>query len=128
MPITEDDVKKAVKAWLEERGFKEIEMRLGTRPGHDVEGINPESGKRLVVECKGETKAKNQRDLSWRNTSYALFNAIKLTEKQDNDDDVAIALPATKHYEHRLESLEDFCDRQGIAVYWISQDGSVLQW
>jgi hypothetical protein len=126
MPITEDDVKNGVAALLKRRGFKTVEVRLGTRKGPDVEAVNPDSGRRLVVECKGETEAANQWDRSWRNASGALFNAIRLTEKFD--DDVAIALPDTDDYRRRMGSLEEFCARQGISVYWVAEDGAVRQW
>ena len=82
MPITEDDVKKAVETWLKQRGFKDVKARFGKIQGFDVEGVSP-SGKRLVVECKGETKAPKQWDRAWRNVSQALFNESrkpKITE------------------------------------------------
>lgn len=128
MPITEDDVKNTVTTWLKRRGFKNVEPRFGTRQGPDVEGVSSTSGKRLVVECKGETDAPNQWDRAWRNVSYALFNAIKKTEDRQNLDDVAVALPDTQNYRRRMEGLQAFCERQKIAVYWVSEDGTVQPW
>ena len=128
MPITENDVKNAVGTWLKRRGFKNVEPRLGTRPGHDVEGVSSTSGKRLVVECKGETDAPKQWDRAWRNVSYALFNAITETEVRKNLADMAVALPDTQNYRGRMEGLQAFCERQKIAVYWVSEDGTVRPW
>jgi hypothetical protein len=60
--------------------------------------------------------------------SYALFNAVKKTENRENADDVAVALPATDNYRRRMDGLHAFCKRQRIAVYWVSEDGTVRPW
>lgn len=128
MPITENHVKDAVARWLKKEGFGDVTARLDTRQGFDVEGISSKAGKRLAVECKGETEARNQWDRAWRNVAYALFNAIKKTEDPQNPDDVAIALPDTRNYRDRMHGLQAFCARQKIAVYWVSEDGRVQLW
>lgn len=126
--MTEDYVKKAVANWLKRQGFKNVKIRLGTKPGPDVEGVSPTSGKRLVIECKGETDAPRQLDRAWRNMSYAIFNAIKKTENPENLDDVALAFPDTKNYRKTMDRLQDFCKRQKIAVYWVSKHGHIQSW
>lgn len=128
MPITEDDVKNAVATWLKQRVFKNVEPRFGTSQGFDVEGVSSMSGKRLVVECKGETDASNQWDRAWRNVSHALFNAVKKTEDRENLDDVAVALPDTQNYRRRMGGLQAFCERQNIAIFWVAEDGTVRPW
>ena len=128
MPITENVVKNAVATWLKQRGFRSVEARLGTSRGFDVEGVNPTSSKRLVVECKGETDAPNQWDRAWRNVSHALFNTIKKMEDRQNLDEVAVAMPDTQNYRRRMEGLQAFCERQRIEVYWVSEDGAVQPW
>jgi hypothetical protein len=67
--------------------------------------VSPASGKRLVIECKGETAAPRQLDRAWRNVSQAIFNAIKKTEKPQNKDDVALAFPDTKNYRKNMDGL-----------------------
>ena len=128
MPISEDDVKNGVAAWSKRRGFKNVKARLGTSRGPDVEGVSSSSGRREIVECKGESDAPKQWDRAWRNVSYALFNAVKRTENPDNADDIAVALPDTDNYRRRMDGLEAFCKRQRIAVYWVSEDGTVRPW
>ena len=128
MAITEDDVKNAVAAWLKGRGFKNVEPRFGTSRGPDIEGVSSSAGRRLVVECKGETDAPNQRDRGWRNVSEALFKAIEKTENGENTDDVAVALPDTENYRRRMGGLQAFCSRQTVAVFWVSEDGGVQPW
>ncbi|MEW6247828.1 MAG: hypothetical protein AB1555_14110 [Nitrospirota bacterium] len=128
MPITEDQVKNAIATWLKHGDFDVAPPRLGMRRGFDVEALNSKPGKRLVVECKGETEAANQWDRAWRNVSYALFNAIKQTENPQNRDDVAVALPDTRNYRERMDGLQAFCARQKIAVYWVSEGGGVQPW
>ncbi|MEW6690202.1 MAG: hypothetical protein AB1452_14050 [Pseudomonadota bacterium] len=128
MPISEDDVKKAMATWLKLRGFKNVKTRPGRTPGFDVEGVRSRSDKKLVVECKGETNAPNQWDRAWRNVSHGLFNAIKRTEDRANLYEVAVALPDTENYRRRMEGLKTFCGRQSIAIYWVAKDGSVRRW
>ena len=128
MPITEDNVKNAVATWLRRRGFKNVRSKLGTSPGFDVEGVDPVSGKRRVIECKGETNAGNQWDRAWRNVSQALFNAIKKTEERGNLYSVALAFPDTQNYRRRMGDLQKFCRRQKIGVYWVSKGGNVQSW
>ena len=111
MLITEDKVKKAVETWLKQRGFENVDSRLGRKSGHDVEGVSPTSSKKLVVECKGETSAQGQWDRAWRNVSFALFNSIKEIENPQNLDEVAVAFPDTENYRKRMQGLQAFCKR-----------------
>ena len=126
--ISEDRVKKAMAAWLESKDYECIKCRLATAKGIDVEGINPTSQKRIAIECKGESNAKNQWDNAWRNVAHALFNLIKDSEDQNNKDEVAMALPDTEDYRKRMEGLRAFCKRQGIAVFWVASNDTVSTW
>lgn len=128
MPIIEDDVKKAMEAWLKTQGYSDIVARLGTRQGYDVEGVHPTSGKRLVIECKGEARTGSQHNRSWPNVASALFTSLNETEDIKNSNDVAVAFPDTKEYRGRMNLLQAFCKRQGISVYWVDEDGQVTQW
>lgn len=126
--ITEDNVKLAMKFHLVGLGYLDVQVRLGTAPGIDVEGIHPLSGCRLAIECKGETAAAGQWDRAWRNASAALFNAVKTTEDKSNVDKIALAFPDTQHYQGRMEGLQNFCRKQKIEVYWVAEDGRVHNW
>ncbi len=128
MSILEDDVKKAMEGWLKTQGYLDVKARLGTRQGYDVEGIHQPSGKRLVIECKGEAATGDQHSRSWPNVASAILTSLNETEDISNSNAVAIAFPNTKEYRARMSLLEDFCKRQHIAVYWVSEDGRVEQW
>jgi hypothetical protein len=128
MPIIEDDVKRAMGNWLKAKGYIDVEIRLGTRQGHDVEGKNPITGKRLVIECKGEAKTGNQHSKSWPNVASALLTSLNEIENPKNTNNVGVALPDTKEYRDRMQLLQVFCSKQAINVFWISQGMQVEQW
>ena len=126
--ISEDFVKGSMADWLERQGYTHVQARLGTANGIDVEGRDVESGLRIAIECKGESKAKNQWDNAWRNLSHAFFNLIKDSEDPDNNDQIALAVPDTSDYRRRMNGLQSFCRKQGILVYWVSGSGEVDAW
>lgn len=128
MPMVEDDVKRAMAAWLTAQGYLNVELQLGTRQGYDVEGNHPTSGKRLVIECKGEATTGDQYSRSWPNVASALLTALNETEDLENTNDVGIAFPDTKEYRNRMSRLQSFCKRQNIFVYWVAENGQVVQW
>lgn len=128
MPIVEDDVKKAMEAWLKSQGYTEVEARLGTRQGYDVEGKHPISSKLLVIECKGEAATGSQHHRSWTNVASAILTTLNETENLNNTNDVGLALPDTKEYRGRVNALQAFCKRQNILVYWVGETGQVTQW
>ena len=128
MPFIEDDVKKAMEAWLKTQGYSDVEARLGTRQGYDVEGVHPTSGKRLVIECKGEASSGNQHSSSWTKVATAFLTSLNETEDIKSSNDVAMAFPDTKEFRDRMNHLPAFCKRQCISVYWVAEDGQVKQW
>lgn len=126
--MTEDEVKRAIKRYLLGRGFANVRARFGTAKGIDVEGVDPSSGKRLAVECKGETNAVNQWDTAWRNAAQAMFYALRATERRANSDAIALAFPKTQDYRRRMKGLRKFCARQRITVFWVGKRGQVVPW
>jgi len=128
MPIVEDEVKKAMEAWLNAQGYSDVVARLGTRQGYDVEGRHEASGRRLVIECKGEASTGDQHHRSWTNVASAILTALNETEELNNTNNVGLAFPDTKEYRGRMSHLQDFCSRQNIFVYWVAENGQVTQW
>lgn len=128
MPIVEDDVKRAMETWLHAQGYLDVVARLGTRQGYDVEGRHPISGKQLVIECKGEATSGDQHSRSWTNVASAMLTSLNETEDIECRNNVAIAFPNTKEYRGRMSLLGAFCKKQGIEVYWVSENGQVDQW
>lgn len=128
MPIVEDDVKRAMEAWLKVQGYTCVEARLGTRQGYDVEGKHPTSCKRLVIECKGEATTGDQHSRSWTNVASAMLTSLNETEEVEGTNEVGVAFPDTKEYRGRMSLLQAFCKRQNICVYWVAESGQVTQW
>jgi len=128
MAIFEDDVKRAMAAWLKAQGYSDVEAQLGTRQGPDVEGIHPTSGKRLTIECKGEAATGDQHSRSWTNVASAMLTSLNDTENLENSNDIGLAFPDTKEYRHRMRFLQEFCKRQNIFVYWVAESGEIITW
>ena len=128
MPIVEDDVKRAMDSWLKTQDYSDVKVRFGTRQGYDIEGKHPTSGKRLVIECKGEAATGDQHHRSWTNVASAMLTALNETEELENANDVGLAFPDTKEYRNRMRLLRDLCKRQNIFVYWVDGNGQVVTW
>ena len=128
MPITEDIVKKAIAEHLISQNYYSVEFRLGTRQGYDVEGVNPATGKKLVIECKGEASSGDQHSRSWPNVASAILTSLNEINSPENSNDVGMAFPDTKEYRHRLSNLKKFLAREKISVFWVSEDLKVTKW
>jgi hypothetical protein len=128
MPILEDDVKASMRDYLISMGYTSVDAKMGTRQGYDVEGIEPISGERLVIECKGEAGTGSQHARSWGNVASAILTSLNEVEAPQNTNKVAIALPDTPEYRGRTTHLQTFFKRQNISVFWVSDGGKVLEW
>ena len=128
MPITEDIVKKAIAEHLISQNYYSVEFRLGTRQGYDVEGVNPATGKKLVIECKGEASSGDQHSRSWPNVASAILTSLNEINSPENSNDVGMAFPDTKEYHHRLSNFKDFLAREKISVFWVREDLKVTKW
>ena len=128
MPITEDIVKKAIAEHLISQNYYSVEFRLGTRQGYDVEGVNPATGKKLVIECKGEASSGDQHSRSWPNVASAILTSLNEINSPENSNDVGMAFPDTKEYHHRLSNFKDFLAREKISVFWVREDLEVTKW
>ena len=76
--MSEDQVKNFMANYLRDKGYHSVEVRLGTRQGYDVEGVCPVSGRRLVIECKGEAQTGSQHARSWGNVASAVPARVKV--------------------------------------------------
>lgn len=128
MPLIEDLVKTALHRYLQKKGFSGVESKMGTRQGYDVEGVNPLSGRRLVIECKGEVVRGSTYKLSWDRVASALLTSINEIENPERDTDVGMAFPDTSDFRERTRFLRGFLEREGISLFWVSEDGGVTEW
>ncbi len=128
MPIIEDAVKTSMAEFLRSKGYLSVDVKMGTRQGYDVEGRHPVNGKRLVVECKGQAQTGNQHARSWGNVASAILTSLNESYDSTNTNDVGIALPDTPEYKERMKLLRQFFKNENIAVFWVSELGTVEQW
>jgi len=128
IPILEDQVKTAMAEYLRRNGYQAVNAQLGTRQGYDVEGVNPETGIRLVIECKGEAKRGSQHHRSWPNVASAILTSLNERYTEGNKNEVAIGLPDTKEYRERMSRLKDFFQQEKIQVFWVSGNNEVVRW
>ena len=128
MPISEDQVKNSMADYMRREGYSSVVSRMGTRQGYDVEGVNKTSGRRLVIECKGEAGTGSQHARSWGNVASAILTSLNEACSPDTNNDVGIALPDTSEYRGRLSLLKQFFEREHISIFWVSAQGDVVKW
>lgn len=121
MPIIEDDVKRALKTWMEDEGYTSIDYKLGNKRGYDVEGVNPRTSRKLVIECKGEAQTGKQWPRSWGNTAAAILTSLIENENPSLDNEVGMAFPDTEEYRSRMRYLKNLFNRESISVFWVSR-------
>lgn len=128
--LTEDEVIDAVIALLQKEGWR-IEARCtADECGDDI--IATRDGERLVVEAKGAGSSKPHTNRYGREFSAgqvfdhvakAILKALRVVATRKAS--AAVALPDNashrKEVGHVLEALQQL----GIAVFWVSADGSV---
>ena len=124
--IIEDFVNESVAGYLKESGYEIVSQALGKRSGPDIHA--KDSKCILKIECKGETQAKNQANATWESCARALFNLLKKIENREPNVIWGLAFPDTEHYRRRMESLESFCKRHFIPVFWVKSNGAVREW
>lgn len=129
MPILENDVIEGLKSWLEGQGYAITDVNPGNANGFDIEAVEPHEQRQLIVECKGEAANGDQHARSWVNSATALFKAIWWKANPDMATvNIGVAFPDTPEYHNRLDILRDFCEREGIRVFWVNNDGVVSHW
>ena len=124
--ITEDFVNESVASYLQDAGYEIVSQSLGTRKGPDIEARD--SANTLVVECKGETRVKDQWRVAWENCARAFFNLLKAIEKRETNAIYGLAFPDTDNYRRRMKNLDSFCSRHFIPVFWVTSNGVVTEW
>ena len=124
--ITEDFVNESVASYLKEAGYDIVSQSLGNRRGPDIQATDTTST--LKIECKGETRVKNQWNVAWENCARALFNLLKAIEKREQNVIHGLAFPDTDNYRARMKNLDSFCARHFIPVFWVTGEGIVTEW
>ena len=118
--LCEDDVKRAVTAWLESSGW-EVDVRWGRERGIDIEATR--EGERWVIEAKGC----GSRD-AMRVSYFIAMLGETLQRMGDPSARYSIALPDMTQFRRlwsRLPALAK--SRTQISVLFVAANGSVEQ-
>ena len=118
-PISEDEVKGAVRDHLEAGGF-EVHVAWGRVRGIDIEANNSD-GRRYVIEAKAETGTSGPQQVN-----YFLGMLGELLQRMDDPGAAyGIALPDNSQYRGLVERLPQLArERLGLVVFWVVRGGS----
>lgn len=114
--ITEDDVKRALKEYLETQGY-EVTVMWGRERGIDIDARSPDG--RLVIEAKGEVASQPQQ------TNYFLGALGELVQRMsDERASYGLALPDNKVFRGLVSRLPAMArQRLGLRVFLVTRDG-----
>ena len=115
-PISEDEVKGAVRDHLKAGGF-EVQVAWGRVRGIDIEA-NHLDGRRYVIEAKAETGASGPQQVN-----YFLGMLGELLQRMnDPESTYGIALPDNDQYRGLVERLPRLVrERLGLVVFWVAR-------
>lgn len=137
--LTENDVIRAVSAFLQAGGYQILSSATTEQHGVDIvaRSVTPELHD-LYIEAKGATSSKegtaragqaftdSQQLDHISKAIYASMKAYSTTRPSDAPNrEVGIALPVTMHHERHIGRIRPALKKFGIRVYWVSQDGNV---
>lgn len=120
-PISEDEVKRAVRDHLVVQGF-EVRVAWGRVPGIDIEATHPD-GRRWVIEAKAEKGVTGAQQ-----HNYFVGALGELVQRMDDPTArYALALPDNRQYRGLVTRLPAYArDRLALAVFWVSREGDSL--
>lgn len=113
--ITEDEVKAAVKAHLEEGGW-DVAVAWGRQRGIDIDACRADD--RLVIEAKGEAPAGPQQ------VNYFLGALGELVQRMDDGSArYGLAFPDHRQYHGLVDRLPTLAwQRLDLVVYFVGRD------
>ena len=120
--ITEDEVKRAVEAYLESEGYV-VDVAWSRTRGIDLDARHP-NGHRYVIEAKGEVAAAGAQQVN-----YFLGALGELVQRMDDPSATyALALPAHRQYRGLANRLPEHArERLGLVVLWVIRTDDVLR-
>lgn len=118
--ITEDQVKAALQTYLEADGWT-VTVAWGRERGIDIAARR--SGKRLVIEAKGEAPAGPQQ------VNYFLDVLGELVQRMDGPTaDYGVALPEHRQYRGLVDRLPALArQRLGLRIWFVDDAGRVVE-
>ncbi len=119
-PILEDDVKRAVRDFLQARGLH-VEVKWGRERGIDIAARGPME--RWIVEAKGEVASDQQQG------NYFLGAIGELVQRMDDPEArYALALPDNRRYRGLVSRLPRMArQRLALTVLFVDANGTVTE-
>lgn len=113
--LTEDEIKRALKAHLERQGYT-VEVRWGRTHGIDIDARSPKG--RLIIEAKGQVVSQQQQ------TNYSIGALGELAQRfSDPDAGYALALPDEPRSQGLVGRLPRLArERLNPSVFFVSRD------
>lgn len=120
-PITEDEVKEAVREHLAAQGFQ-VRVAWGRSPGIDIEAVHPD-GRRYVIEAKAEKGVTGPQQ-----HNYFVGMLGELVQRMsDPHARYGIALPENSQYRGLVGRLPaEARERLGLVVFWVRRSDGRL--
>jgi hypothetical protein len=119
-PISEDEIKAAIRDHLVARGFH-VEVRWGRDRGIDITASGPNG--RWVIEAKGEVNSPQQQG------NYFLGALGELVQRMDDPHArYALALPDNPRYRGLVSRLPTLArQRLNLTVFFVTRGGTVTE-
>ncbi|KAA1399664.1 MarR family transcriptional regulator [Aeromicrobium ginsengisoli] len=117
--VSEDEVKTALKAYLEADGYH-VEVAWGRTQGIDIDATRP--GSHLIIEAKGEAPAGAQQ------VNYFLGALGELLQRMgDAEAEYGLALPDHRQYIGLVDRLPALArERLHLRVWFVGRSGNGL--
>lgn len=131
--LTENDVVKYVKLYLENKGYKVNKALSTSEKGIDIEAVHPIKGN-CFVEAKGETSSKItsnrfgkvfNRNQVKSHIGAALIKSFQ-TKQKFKGSYVCIALPDEKNHRDIIDSIKESLEETKIDIFFVQKTGEVI--
>ena len=127
--LSEDDVSKAVAAFLKSRGFTAVEWLPAGRSGFDISTAGSATHKGWLIESKGAVNSKG--DVAgkpfpsgsvYTNVAQAFARAAYWRDHElNNGRSTGFAIPSTDLYDLHSRRLERACGELGITIFRVDE-------
>lgn len=137
MPLTENDVVKAVVAYLRSNGYRIDQELSTTEHGIDIVGVHERTHRKIFVEAKGGTSSKTNSkrygkgftpNQAKNHVAVALYFAARLHETADTKGaDIALAFPDDEVHRKLVKNIRKTLRTLGVIVYFVDKDFAVVK-
>ncbi|MFG6444728.1 hypothetical protein ACFXQA_05585 [Microbacterium sp. P07] len=128
--LNEDDVVRAVMAYLESEGWTIDSFALSHQRGDDI--VASRGHERLVIEAKGDGSSKRStarygepftRGQVRTHVAVAVARAMRVASAGAARG--AVALPGSEFHRVEIDGISPALRQLGISVFWVARDGAV---